>query len=34
MKPFPRQPEKLALYMTQSLLETGESGGEEEEPTP
>jgi hypothetical protein len=32
MKKFPRQPEKLALYMTQSLLEDDES--EPEEPTP
>ena len=32
MEMFPRQPEKLALYMQQSLLEV--PGGEEEEPPP
>jgi hypothetical protein len=30
---FPRQPEKLALYMTQSLLED-QPAEEPEEPTP
>ncbi|MBL9116041.1 MAG: hypothetical protein JNJ83_13625 [Verrucomicrobiaceae bacterium] len=31
---FPRQPEKLALYMQQHLLENPSSEEEEEEPTP
>lgn len=33
MEMFPRQPEKLALYMQQSLLEVP-SSPEEEEPEP
>ena len=32
MEMFPRQPEKLELYMRQSLLEAPGSGEEEEEP--
>ena len=31
---FPRQPEKLALYMQQHLLENPSAEEEEEEPTP
>ena len=31
---FPRQPEKLALYMQQHLLENPESPGEPEPPVP
>ena len=34
MELFPRQPEKLALYMTQALLEAPGAGEEEEEPEP
>ncbi len=34
MEVFPRQPEKLALYMTQSLLEVPSSEEEEEPPPP
>jgi hypothetical protein len=31
---FPRQPEKLSLYMQQHLLENRSSGEEEEPPVP
>jgi hypothetical protein len=34
MEMFPRQPEKLPLYMQQSLLEAPSSGDDEEEPPP